>query len=44
MRDTTGRPESVATGILKLVGTEKEMIYNEFSRLLSDQEEYHVMS
>lgn len=44
MRDTTERPEGVAAGTLKLVGTEEETIYNEFSRLLSDQEEYHAMS
>ena len=43
MRDATERLEAVAAGILKLVGTEEETIYNEFSRLLSDQEEYHAM-
>ena len=44
MRDTSERPEGVAAGTLKLVGTEEETIYNEFSRLLSDQEEYRAMS
>lgn len=44
MRDTTERPEGIAAGTLKLVGTEEETIYNEFSRLLSDKEEYEVMS
>lgn len=44
MRDTTERPEGVAAGTLKLVGMEEETIYNEFSRLLSDQEEYRAMS
>lgn len=44
MRDTTERPEGIATGTLKLVGTEEETIYNEFSRLLSDKEEYETMS
>ena len=29
---------------MKLVGTEEETIYNEFSRLLSDREEYDAMS
>ena len=44
MRDTTERPEGIAAGTLKLVGTEEETIYNEFSCLLSDKNEYDVMS
>lgn len=44
MRDTTERPEGIAAGTLKLVGTEEKTIYNEFSRLLSDREEYDAMS
>lgn len=44
MRDTTERPEGVAAGTLKLVGTEEETIYCEFSRLLSDEVEYAAMS
>ena len=44
MRDTTERPEGIAAGTLKLVGTEEETIYKEFSRLLSDQNEYEAMS
>lgn len=44
MRDTTERPEGIAAGTLKLVGTKEETIYNEFSRLLSDKEEYESMS
>lgn len=44
MRDTTERPEGIAAGTLKLVGTEEEIIYNEFSRLLSEKEEYEAMS
>ena len=40
MRDTTERPEGIAAGTLKLVGTEEETIYKEFSRLLSDKDEY----
>ena len=44
MRDTTERPEGIAAGTLKLVGTEEETIYNEFSRLLSDKAEYEAMS
>ena len=44
MRDTTERPEGIAAGTLKLVGTEEETIYREFSRLLSDKAEYEAMS
>lgn len=44
MRDTTERPEGVAAGTLKLVGTSEEVIYREFSRLLSDPNEYELMS
>lgn len=44
MRDTTERPEGVAAGTLKLVGTEEETIYKEFSILLSDEQEYAKMS
>ena len=44
MRDTTERPEGVAAGTLRLVGTEEETIYREFSRLLDDPEEYEAMS
>ena len=44
MRDTTERPEGIAAGTLKLVGTEEETIYREFSRLLSDENAYSAMS
>lgn len=44
MRDTTERPEGVAAGTLRLAGTEEEIIYREFSRLLDDPEEYSDMS
>lgn len=44
MRDTTERPEGIAAGTLKLVGTDEETIYKEFSRLLSDIDEYEAMS
>ena len=44
MRDTTERPEGVAAGTLKLVGTEEDVIYGEFSKLLSDESEYAFMS
>ena len=44
MRDTTERPEGIAAGTLKLVGTTEDMIYNEFSKLLSNKTEYDKMS
>lgn len=44
MRDTTERPEGIAAGTLKLVGTEEETIYNEFKKLLENEEEYANMS
>lgn len=44
MRDTTERPEGILAGTLKLVGTEEESIYTEFSKLLSDAKEYEKMS
>ncbi|MBQ9832130.1 MAG: UDP-N-acetylglucosamine 2-epimerase (non-hydrolyzing) [Clostridia bacterium] len=44
MRNTTERPEGIAAGTLKLVGTDEETIYNEFKRLLTDPSEYEAMS
>ena len=44
MRDTTERPEGIEAGTLKLVGTDEETIHREFSRLLSDKDEYDRMS
>ena len=44
LRDTTERPEGVAAGTLKLVGTEEENIYRNFKLLLEDQDEYEKMS
>lgn len=44
MRDTTERPEGIAAGTLKLVGTSESMIYDEFNRLLNDKDEYERMS
>lgn len=44
MRDTTERPEGVEAGTLKLVGTDEEAIYREFSKLLDDKNEYNKMS
>lgn len=44
MRDTTERPEGIAAGTLKLVGTDEETIYNTFKLLLDNREEYEKMS
>lgn len=44
MRDTTERPEGIAAGTLKLVGTEEDVIYQNFKKLLEDSKEYARMS
>lgn len=44
MRDTTERPEGVAAGTLKLVGTTEEVIYSSFKCLLENTDEYEKMS
>jgi UDP-N-acetylglucosamine 2-epimerase (non-hydrolysing) len=44
MRDTTERPEAVAAGTVKLVGTNAERIVAEASKLLGDTQEYAAMA
>lgn len=44
MRDTTERPEGVDAGTLKLVGTNEDTIYQWFTKLLDDPEEYAKMA
>ena len=44
MRDTTERPEGIAAGTLKLVGTDEETIYNAFLDLLINKDSYERMS
>ena len=44
MRDTPERPEGIAAGTLKLVGTDEEVIYRSFKQLLEDEAEYAKMS
>ena len=44
MRTTTERPEGIAAGTLKLVGTDEEVIYENFRRLLEEESEYAKMS
>ena len=44
MRDTTERPEGVAAGTLRLVGTDEETIYKNFKELLENPAAYEAMS
>ena len=44
MRDTTERPEGIAAGTLKLVGTDEEVIYSNFKELLESREAYQTMA
>lgn len=44
MRDTTERPEAVAAGTVKLVGTQVDVIVGELARLLTDERAYRQMS
>lgn len=44
MRDTTERPEGIAAGTLKLVGTDEDVIYQNFKLLLEDSVAYNAMS
>ena len=44
MRDTTERPEALAAGTVKLVGTDYDRIVHEVSRLLDDAGYYESMS
>ena len=44
MRDTTERPEGIAAGTLKLVGTDEETIYRNFKELLENGDMYDRMA
>ena len=44
MRATTERPEGIAAGTLKLVGTDENVIYESFKLLLEDQSVYNAMA
>ena len=44
MRDTTERPEAVAAGTVKLVGTDSQAIIDNVSQLLDDASAYEAMS
>lgn len=44
MRDTTERPEAVDAGTVKLVGTDKRIIIDNVSTLLTDEKIYSTMA
>jgi UDP-N-acetylglucosamine 2-epimerase (non-hydrolysing) len=44
MRDNTERPEGIAAGVARLVGTSGESILREATRLLGDPDAYRAMS
>ena len=44
LRDTTERPEAVLAGTVKLIGTDRERVYAEAKKLLTDKDEYSRMA
>ena len=44
LRDETERPEAVEAGVVKLIGTDKERIFNEIDLVLNSREKYMEMS
>lgn len=44
MRDTTERPEALASGTVRLVGTNYDKIVEGISSLLDSESEYQLMS
>ena len=44
LRDTTERPEAVAAGTVKLIGTDRDVVYNEAKTLLTDKKAYNKMA
>ena len=44
LRNTTERPEAVEAGTVRLIGTNKDVVYAETKRLLTDQAAYDAMS
>lgn len=44
LRDTTERPEAVASGTVKLVGTDEDKVYNTAYKLLTDEKAYKEMA
>ncbi|MCR4772208.1 MAG: UDP-N-acetylglucosamine 2-epimerase (non-hydrolyzing) [Oscillospiraceae bacterium] len=44
MRDTTERPEGLKAGTLRLVGTDEDVIYSNFTELLENKAAYDAMA
>lgn len=44
MRGATERPEGIAAGTLRLVGTDEQTVYDEFKRLVTEREAYAAMA
>ena len=44
LRETTERPEGIKAGTLKLVGTDRETVYQETLKLLEDKQAYQKMA
>ena len=44
LRDTTERPEAVAAGTVRLIGTDEQRVYNETMRLLTEPTAYTHMA
>jgi UDP-N-acetylglucosamine 2-epimerase len=44
LRNTTERPEAIASGTARLVGTAYQRIVDETARLLDDAQAYHCMA
>jgi UDP-N-acetylglucosamine 2-epimerase (non-hydrolysing) len=44
MREKTERPDAVTAGVVKLVGTDEDLLFSEADRLLSDRAAYEAMS
>jgi UDP-N-acetylglucosamine 2-epimerase len=44
LRDTTERPEALAAGTVKLIGTDRDRVYAETHKLLADRGEYQRMA
>jgi UDP-N-acetylglucosamine 2-epimerase (non-hydrolysing) len=44
LRDTTERPEGIEAGVLELVGTDEQLLYERARTLLTDADAYERMS
>ena len=44
LRDTTERPEAVAAGTVRLIGTDEQRVYEETMRLLTEPTAYTLMA